>query len=133
MIGLIICVLFIAILFTLWLGCFKKDRFYMSKKEFASFSFLCYFFISIGILTFFAILYIGRDPIKKYNNFLEEKAEIETKLMVKPTYATIESAKRFNKKAEDGNSYFYRFNIQDRSDYLIDIDRCLEEAKKNQE
>ena len=84
--------------------------------------------IAVGVV---AALAIGQDPAKKYKNLLEEKENLEYCLTTKPTYATIESAKSFNKKVEYGNSYFYRFNIQDRSIDIIDIDQCLLKERKN--
>lgn len=56
---------------------------------------------------------------------LQEKHAIETLLEVDPNLYNIEKAKEYNKDVQFGNNLWCRFTIEDRSDYLIDIDIYL--------
>lgn len=53
---------------------------------------------------------------------LEEKHHIETLLEVQPDLYVIEKAQEYNEDVNEFNNLWYRFTIEDRSEYLIDID-----------
>ena len=56
---------------------------------------------------------------------LQEKHAIETLLEVDPNLYNIEKAKEYNKDVQFGNNLWCRFTIEDRSEYIIDIDSYL--------
>lgn len=53
---------------------------------------------------------------------LERKAYIEDLLSERYDSFTIEMAEKYNSDVNSFNNYFYRFTIDDRSEYLIDIE-----------
>ena len=69
-----------------------------------------------------------QDVLKKY---LVEKEEIEYILENHPSMYIIDQAKAYNSKIEVGNNYWCRFNIEDRSEYLIDIDYYINSHAKD--
>lgn len=56
---------------------------------------------------------------------LQEKQAIETLLEVDPNLYNIEKAKEYNKDIQFGNNLWCRFTLEDRSEYIIDIDIYL--------
>ena len=55
------------------------------------------------------------------SEYIAEKEEIEYILENKPSMYIIEQAKEYNNKVQTGNNLWCRFNIEDRSEYMIDI------------
>lgn len=53
---------------------------------------------------------------------LERKAYIEDLLSERYDSFTIKMAEKYNSDVNSFNNYFYRFTIDDRSEYLIDIE-----------
>ena len=60
---------------------------------------------------------------------LEEKRYIEYCLETQPSYYVIQEAEHYNNSIERGNNYFCRFNIEDRSEFIINIDDYLKDAE----
>ena len=82
-------------------------------------------FASFVICVLAGSLVLG-GSIKKSNfDYYEEKAQIECLLENHLNYDTIKKAKSYNDNVEIGNNYWCRFNIEDRSEYKIDIDSYI--------
>ena len=75
-------------------------------------------FITITCLVFGKSIY-------KQDVDLKEKEQIEYLLENRLDLYSIEQAEDYNKEIEFGNNYWCRFNIEDRSEYKIDIDKYL--------
>lgn len=72
----------------------------------------------------------GKSIYKQDNTkLLEEKEYIEYCLDSKPSLYSIEQAEKYNNKVQLGNNHWCRFNIEDRSAYLIDIDSYIKVKK----
>lgn len=56
---------------------------------------------------------------------LQEKQAIETLLEADPNLYNIEKAEEYNRDVQFGNSLWCRFTVEDRSEYIIDIDIYL--------
>lgn len=86
----------------------------------------CAIFSIAFILVLILSLCAGESIYKQDNTkLLEEKEYIEYCLDSKPSLYVIEQAKEYNYKVQDGNNYWCRFNIEDRNEYLIDIDKYI--------
>lgn len=84
---------------------------------------------SVGIGLIIALvmsLSTGKSITKKdITKYLTEKEQIEYILENKLSLYSIEQAKEYNHKIQEGNNYWCRFNIEDRGAYLIDIDSYI--------
>jgi len=83
--------------------------------------------LTIGfIIILVTSLFVGKSIAKKDTvKYLTEKEQIEYILENKISLYSIEKAKEYNRKVQNGNNYWCRFNIEDRSAYLIDIDSYI--------
>lgn len=79
-------------------------------------------FITITCLVFGKSIY-------KQNVDLREKEQIEYLLENRLDMYAIAQAEDYNKAIEFGNNYWCRFNIEDRSEYKIDIDKYLKKEE----
>jgi len=93
--------------------------------------------LSLGVITVLVMILAvalgtGRS-ISKVNTekYFLEKEHIEYMLENKPDLYIIEQAKSYNHKIQIGNNYWCRFNIEDRSAYLIDIEKYIKGGTKN--
>jgi len=74
-------------------------------------------------------LSMGKSFTKKdMTKYLTEKEQIEYLLENKLSLYSIEQAENYNYKIQQGNNYWCRFNIEDRSAYLIDIDSYIKDG-----
>ena len=114
MIAIIVCGIFIIIstLFAIE-GIVKRD-----ENEFVALP------IIVAIVSIIA-LSISLGWGNKSITTLEEKEQIECLLENHLNYDTIHRAKVYNDNVEFGNNYWCRFNIEDRSEYKIDIDKYI--------
>ena len=65
---------------------------------------------------------IYKQDLKRIN---ARKESIVLTLENSPSTFIIKEAEDYNRDIEHGNNYFFRFNIEDRSEFLIDIDSYL--------
>ncbi len=68
--------------------------------------------------------------IHKQKNMLFKKYIIETVLNNEVSYDIIKEAEKYNHDVQYGNNYWCRFNIEDRSEYIINIDSYLEQSNE---
>lgn len=71
--------------------------------------------------------------IYKQRDMLLKKHIIETVLNNEVSYDIIKEAEKYNHDVQYGNNYWCRFNIEDRSEYIINIDSYLEQSNKEGE
>ena len=85
--------------------------------------------VCIGVALFFIILLaisLGNGiSIKKQNINIQKKEYIEYALENNPSLYVFEQAQDYNREIEAGNNLWCRFNIEDRSEYKIDIDKYI--------
>lgn len=75
---------------------------------------------------------IDGGSIKKSSyDYFEEKSQIEYLLENNPSMYVVKLAEKYNNKVQDGNNYWCRFTIENRDEYLIDIDDYIKD--NNQE
>lgn len=69
------------------------------------------------------------EPFKYPNNLRDERIRIEYKLSYydKLFYDYIEEAKQYNYEINRSNTKFIRFKLEDRTEYMIDIDYYMTE------
>ena len=81
------------------------------------------FIIGIGI-TVIGILKDGKLSKKDKENYLLNKQILEDNLSRKDKYffTYLDKAEEHNEKVNEHNNYWYRITIEDRSEYMIDID-----------
>ena len=82
-------------------------------------------FALILICILVGCLMLGESIEKSNFDYFEEKAQIECLLENHLNYDTIKKAKAYNDNVDFGNNYWCRFNIEDRSEYKIDIDKYI--------
>ena len=123
MIALIVCI-FLTILAVLLLILYSKtlDEVLLSIGVPLFFVVGLVLFTSLGVGTS-----IHRQNTTKY---IAEKEQIEYMLENKPSIYVIDQAKRFNNNIQCGNNYWCRFTIEDRSEYMIDIDSYVNKKHK---
>lgn len=81
----------------------------------------------LGLLSVITIfLYLGYS----FKPNLQEKHYIETLLEQQPDLYVIEKAQEYNEDVNEYNDLWCRFTIEDRSEYLIDIDYYINGGKE---
>ena len=87
---------------------------------------ICVVFILVcgGALTL--CLTSGESIKKSSYDYFEEKSQIEYLLENSPNMYVIKLAEKYNSKVQNGNDYWCRFTIENRDEYLIDIDTFIE-------
>ena len=90
--------------------------------------------ITVAFWISLTALIIGQSIYKQDNTkLLMEKQTIEYVLENKPDYYIFEKAKEYNHEVNNGNNYFCRFNIEDRSEFEINIGKYLVNKKYKEE
>lgn len=60
-----------------------------------------------------------------------EKARIEYEIEnTYPNFDALKEAQEYNKSVNDNNNYWFRFTIEDRSQWLIDVNKYLEDKSE---
>ena len=89
---------------------------------------------SVFAISFLVISLASGGSVKKFNNedkLLRERHKIEILLEVDYCYDTIKDAVNYNKKVDNGNNYWCRFKLEDRSYLKIDIDSYIKGDKND--
>jgi len=100
------------------------------KVEMEFLTFVAAFCCSASVIVPIISLYLGMS-IYKQKDMLLEKHIIEIVLNNEVSYDTIKEAEKYNRDVQYGNNYWCRFNIEDRSEYIINIDSYLEQSKQD--
>ena len=77
------------------------------------------------IMVLLALVYLGY--LKKPN--LQKKENIEILLEYSLNEYTIEKALEYNYSVNEYNNYWFRFSIENRNEWLIDIDKYLKDVE----
>lgn len=84
--------------------------------------------IILAIILFMLVVWNGYCFTR---DLLEKKEKLELILEYDTSYYVVEKVIDYNEDVNRYNNYFYRFTIEDRGEWLIDIDKYLE-AKENE-
>lgn len=119
MIALIVCGIICIIFFILIM---------LDEEDTAWKSIIYIVIFSISFITLFISLMTGISIYKweNKNKLLYEKKGIELTLNENLNYDILKDAEKHNKEIQKGNNYWCRLNIEDRSEFLINIDEYLE-------
>ena len=117
MIALIVAIIFLILLIVTLVTAFH-DKWETENKIILS-------VLTLGcICIFVAVLTVGKSIYKQdTTNLLSEKAQIEYLLENNLDATAIKMAEKYNEKVENGNSYIYRFSIEDRSEFKISLEK----------
>jgi len=127
MISLIVSIIILLIGIGCIIWCITVRPSNVTIRNLSYISAYCFMFalvISIGSL------YCGRS-IYKQKDMLIKKHITEIVLNNEVSYDTIKEAEKYNRDVQYGNNYWCRFNIEDRSEYIINIDSYLEQSKQD--
>ena len=83
-----------------------------------------------GCISLFVVALIGGKSIYKQDTteLLKEKTQIEYLLENNFNEAAIKMAEKYNEKVDSGNDYFFRFDIENRSEFKISLEKYYEKG-----